>query len=402
VVGVGLSGPASLAVEAQQQVAAATVLAGSDRLLRAFPDSTARRVVLGDLAAGLEEVRSLRAAGERAVVLVSGDPLFFGLGRLLCERFAAEELAFYPTVSSIQLAFARLQVPWQDAVCLSAHGRSPEALTRALQSRAAKIAVLTDTVTSPRAIHELLGELGLANYYDLWVCENLGGADERVGRFEPARAEAIASLNVVVLLRREAGVDRAALPLLGVPDEVFASFPDRPGLITKREVRIAILGELALQQGHVAWDIGAGTGSVAIEIARLTGGPVWAIEQTAIGQTLIEQNCARLGVETVQVVRGAAPEALCDLPTPDRVFIGGSSGTLNDTLDTCAARLKAAGAIVLAFATLERQQTALTWGRERGWKLRLLQVQLARSVAIAQLTRWSPLNPVTLVQMRPP
>jgi precorrin-6Y C5,15-methyltransferase (decarboxylating) len=189
-----------------------------------------------------------------------------------------------------------------------------------------------------------------------------------------------------------------ALPMLGVPDRSFLSFGDRPGLMTKREVRILVLGELALQPGQIIWDIGAGTGSVSIEIARLfPTSRVYAIEKTAAGTTLIQQNCDRFQVENAISIHGSAPEALYNLPAPNRIFIGGSGGNLTEILDTCNSRLTASGRLVLALATLEHLNEALGWLSRQQWDYQLLQVQLSRSVPVGPLTRFSPLNPVTIL-----
>jgi precorrin-6Y C5,15-methyltransferase (decarboxylating) len=186
--------------------------------------------------------------------------------------------------------------------------------------------------------------------------------------------------------------------MLGLPDQVFASFSDRPGLMTKREVRILILGELTLQPKQIIWDIGAGTGSVSIEIARLSGtSQVYAIEKTSIGNVLIEQNSRRLQVNNVISIHGTAPDVLQQLPAPNRIFIGGSGGNLNSILDSCDTRLAPGGIVVLALATLEHLNTALGWLKSHCWDYRLLQVQLSRSIPVGQLTRFTPLNPVTIL-----
>ncbi len=167
--------------------------------------------------------------------------------------------------------------------------------------------------------------------------------------------------------------------------------------MTKREIRVLVLGELALQPQQVVWDIGAGTGSVSIEIARLCPHcQVYAIEKTAVGYGLITQNCRRFQVENVVVLQGSAPEILADLPAPDRIFIGGSGGNLSQILDKCD-RIPPQGVIVLAIATLEHLTMALSWFTKEKWNYQLLQVQLSRSVPVAHLTRFSPLNPVTII-----
>jgi precorrin-6Y C5,15-methyltransferase (decarboxylating) len=408
VVGIGLDGAAGLTETVRQLVEQATFLVGSDRHLSYFPNHPASRLVLGDFAQAIREIRTQLAKDDpnsRIVVLVSGDPLFFGFGRLLLEELPREQLTFHPYLSSVQLAFNRIKVSWQDARVISAHGRSLDELTQALQQGVEKIAVLTDKKkNTPSAIARLFKALDLASNYDFWVCENLGGSDERVQclSVDALLEEKFASLNVVVLLRQSESADQAldvdTLPMLGLPDEKFASFSDRPGLMTKREVRILILGELALQPGQVVWDIGAGTGSVSIEIGRLSEtSRVYAIEKTAIGITLIEKNCRRLHVKNVVSIHGTAPDILPQLPTPNRVFIGGSGGNLTLILDSCQARLAPGGIVVLALATLEHLNLVLDWLNSQRWEYRLLQVQLSRSVPVAQLTRFTPLNPVTIV-----
>ncbi len=407
VVGIGLDGAAGLTDAVRQLVEQATLLVGSDRHLSYFPSHTASRLVLGDLSQAIREIRNQLAVDEPnscIVVLVSGDPLFFGLGRLLLEELPREQLTFHPHLSSVQLAFHRVKVPWQDAQVISAHGRSLEQLTVALQQGMEKIAVLTDGTNTPNAIARLFLALDLASSYEFWVCENLGGADEMVQQVavDTLLHERFAPLNVVLLLRQsepaQALLDVDSLPLLGLPDQTFASFSDRPGLMTKREVRILLMGELALQPRQIVWDIGAGTGSVSIEIARLSGtSQVYAIEKTAIGSALIEQNCQRLHVKNVVSIHGTAPEILNHLPAPNRIFIGGSGGNLTAILDNCEARLTSGGIVVLALATLEHLNTALGWLKLHRWDYHLLQVQLSRSVPVGQLTRFTPLNPVTIL-----
>ncbi len=426
VVGVGLDGAAGLTDSVRQIVAQATLLVGSDRHLSYFPKHPAERLQLGDLTQALNQIQQRLSAAKGVgfstatesspadrplciVVLVSGDPLFFGLGRLLLTKLSPEQLTFHPHLSAVQLAFSRIKLPWQDAHLISAHGRPLDQVTQALQQGAEKIAVLTDATNTPGAIARLLLSLDLPTYYQTWVCENLGGPEEKIRSLSPETLvdQTFAPLNVVVLLRTPKTNTKApspeALPLLGLPDQTFLSFADRPGLMTKREVRVLALAELALQPGQIVWDIGAGTGSVAIEIARLIPqGRVYAIEKTALGSNLIHQNCQRLQVKNIIAIHGAAPHVLQNLPDPDRIFIGGSGGNLLEILDVCKIHLTPGGVLVLALATLEHLHAALNWISTHKWSSHLLQVQLSHSVPVAALTRWAPLNPVTLVKtMRP-
>ncbi|MBD2304878.1 precorrin-6y C5,15-methyltransferase (decarboxylating) subunit CbiE [Chroococcidiopsis sp. FACHB-1243] len=404
VIGIGLDGAEGLVDSVRQLVVEAKLLVGSDRHLNYFPHHPAPRLILRDFTEAIAQIRRCLADGKDGIViLVSGDPLFFGLGRLLLAELPPEHLTFHPHLSSIQLAFNRLKVPWQDARAISAHGRSLDELIQALQQGVEKIALLTDKTNNPHAIARLLVSLDLLDRYQLWVCENLGGEDEVCREIICNSTDnlSFAPLNIVVLFRQsepELQLNLANLPQLGIPDRLFLSFSDRPGLMTKREVRLLILGELALQPEQIVWDIGAGTGSVSIEIARLfPTSKIYAIEKTAAGSALITQNCQRFGVKNVTSIHGTAPEILQNLPRCDRVFIGGSSGNLTSILDTCSC-LSSGGVLVIALATLEHLSTALDWFKhQNSWEYQLLQVQLSRSVPIAQLTRFAPLNPVTII-----
>lgn len=426
VVGIGLDGVAGLTAPVRQIVEQATILVGSDRHLSYFPDHPAERLVIGSINIILRKLhRRLESnlsgetlgSGELGqdpsvappciVVLVSGDPLFFGLGRLLLESFPPEKLTFHPHLSSIQLAFNRVKIPWQDAAVVSLHGRSCDELINAVKKGVEKIAVLTDGHNTPSAIARLILSLDLAISYQLWVCENLGSVEEKIQCFSDLSGldqQTFADLNVVVLVRKSPEntqpIDLNQLPQIGIPDRYFVSFRDRPGLMTKREVRLLILGELALKANQTIWDIGAGTGSVSIEIARLCPtSNIYAVEKSAAGIALIEQNCQRFHVSNLVSIYGSAPDILYRLPVPDRIFIGGTGGSLGQILSLCSSYMAPHGIIVLAITTIENLNTAIAWAQTSGWQYQLLQVNLARSVPIAELTRLSPLNPVTIVTL---
>ncbi len=428
VVGVGLSGASSLSTSVLSLVESATLLVGAQRHLDAFKrhDAAVESWPLGNFTQVFADLRSrLQTHPEtRPVVLASGDPLFFGVGRLLLALFPAEQLVFHPQVSAMQLAFSRLKLPWQDATLVSVHGRGEQPLMQPLKRGDAKIAVLTDSVFTPGAIAALITALDLPVRYQLWVCENLGDNErERLSVYSPVQSEQLqqqtfAPLNVVVLLRQPDEVNSAAplarLPLIGLPDAAFKGFPDRPTLMTKREIRLLILGALAPLDGQTIWDIGAGTGSVSIEISRLCpNAQLYAIEKTAMGAALIEHNAQRLAIAPINIVHTQAPTALDALPQPARVFIGGSSGQLTAILDLLNHRMLTNSAnpnalpdarIVLALATVEHLNQVISWIKSTPvdtWHYQLTQINISRSLPIGSLTRFSPLNPVTLVTLFP-
>lgn len=413
VVGIGLDGREGLSPKLLQIIDQAAVLVGSPRHLSYFPDATAETWVLGDLKAALDRLQQWMDAAKPgiAVVLASGDPLFFGLGRLLLERLPAESLTFHPHLSAAQLAFSRLKLPWQGATLISAHGRSTEDLTTALRRGDALIAVLTDPTHHPAALGHLILALELPYQYRLAVCENLGDDTETIHSLTPETilGRNFAALNVVVLQRHhEALLDPENLPLIGLPDRAFATFSDRPGLITKRDIRIQILADLDPRPGQIVWDIGAGTGSVSVEINRLCPtAQVYAIEKTAAGHGLIQQNQRHLGNANLHPIYGAAPDVLEPLPDPDRIFIGGSGGHLAEILDRCAQRIHPQGRIILALATLEHTSTVLDWAKRTAdsqfsWQIDLRQIQVQQGVQVGPLTRWQPLTPITIITLNRP
>ena len=406
VVGIGLEGAAGLSEASRQQVERAEILVGSDRHLGYFPDHCAQRWPLKDLLARLQFKGT--APPQRTVILASGDPLFFGVGRLLLQHLPPEQLVFHPHLSAVQLAFSRIKQPWQDAQVISLHGRSPDYLLSALRQASDKIALLTDPVITPAAIGKLLLNLE-GDRYRIWVCEALGSEQERVRQYSAAQlAQALQHhpLNVVILCRHPAP-STLPPPVIGIEDSQFASFRDRPGLMTKQPVRLLALGQLQLRNHQVVWDIGAGTGSISIEVARLCPqSQVYAIEKSAAGGALIQQNSDRFQVDNVHLVASRAPSGLEALPDPDRIFIGGSDGALLDLLNVAQDRLQAGGVLVAALATLESIAIATQWLKQRperctlGWQYQFLQVQVTASVPVGPLTRFSPLNPVTLLILR--
>ncbi len=440
VVGIGLDGLGGLSEKVQEIIAQATLLVGSDRHLSYFPEYTGRRIILGDVRVALRQVRTvleqMQPESSRyeapyttpepvaIVILASGDPLFFGLGRLLLTEISPEQVTFHPNLTPVQLAFNRLKLPWQDAQILSIYERSLEQIKAVFQAGASKIAVLTESQEAPKAIAQLYLALDLPYTYQIWICENLGDEQEKIQAFN-LNAEGIDSLtnieispsNVVILLRSLSTaqpLQKDTLPILGIEDQEFVSFSNsasfpgehRPDLMTKREVRTLVLGELALQPGQIVWDVGAGNGAVAIEIARLCPtAQVYALEKTAMGTSLIEQNINRLQVPNVISVHGDAPDMLRHLPSPDRIFIGvytvNSEGSLETILEACSCRLNPGGIVVLAIATVEHLHQSLAWYLQQKWQVKMLQVQLSRSIPIGNSTCFTPLNPVTIITAKP-
>ncbi len=398
-VGIGADGQAGLGARAAGAVAAAEVLAGAERLLALFPGFRGERVPIGkDVAAALERVAAA-AEGRSVCVLASGDPLFFGIGARLVERLGAERVEVVPCASSVQWAFARARLPWEDAALLSTHGR-PLAGIAARVRRARKAAVLTG---GPRGPAELARHLLSYGERDLtaWLCEDLGGAGERVRRFGALESLAAAGdaspLNLVLLVREDPSWrPPPSLPFLR--EEALEMRRPRAGLVTKREVRAVALGLLAVRPDAVVWDVGAGSGSVALEAASLAvEGRVFAVERDPESAGHCRENARRCGMDHLVVVEGEAPEALADLPAPDTVFVGGGGNAVAGIAAAALERLRPGGRLVFAAVTLETLQDARRALAAAGIAAEISSVQVARGAPLAGRVRLEPLTQVFLV-----
>lgn len=342
-------------------------------------------------------------AGDQGVLLASGDPLWFGIGRLLLDTLPAESMVFHPAPTSLQLAFARLGRSWQDAKWVSLHGRDSEPLAEALKQRPEALAVLTDPGQGgAEAVRRSLVASGLAPSYGFWLCERLGHSQERVRRLSPNRPlpEDLDPLHLVVLLA-EPPEERHpdALPLFGIEDGFWLQLSDHPGLMTKREVRIQLLADLELPSTGVLWDVGAGVGSVGLEALRLRPAlQLWAVERRPGAAALIRRNASRLGVEPAGLVEGLAPAALAELPPPDRVLIGGAGRSRREVMRVVLSRLKADGRLVIPLATMEALGELRGDLEAAGLQVAVSQLQAWRGVPLGDGTRLAPLNPVWVLK----
>jgi len=405
VVGTGTGAP--LPPDAVAALAEAGLVVGARRHLAAAPvPDTAEQVVLGQLAPALEAIDGYLKEQRPVVVLASGDPGFFGIVRALTERFGAERLDVGPGVSSVATAFARLGLPWDDAVVVSAHGRDLRTALNVCRSHP-KVAVLTGPGSGP-------AELGAALAYRsrervLVVASALGDPEhERVERVTPTEAAVRdwgTAVSVVLCLdesrvlapaRTIAGPQPA--PAQWALDE--SEFAHRDSMISKFEVRALALARLGPRLGELIWDVGAGSGSVAVECARF-GAAVTAIEKTRDGVERIRANAEAHGVH-VRVVHGAAPRVLSDLDDPDAVFIGGGGRELPAIVTVCARRARRA--VVVALAALDRVPAVRDALTAAGFDCEGVLLQSSRLAPLpGDVTRLAATNPVFLLWgVRPP
>ncbi|RSS11179.1 precorrin-6y C5,15-methyltransferase (decarboxylating) subunit CbiE [Streptomyces sp. WAC08401] len=392
-VGMGAGAPPGADV-----AAGAELVVGGRRHLDAvrLPEG-AERVVLGALAPALDTVAEYVAEGRPVTVLASGDPGFFGIVRVLAERFGAQRLDVRPGVSSVAAAFARVGLPWDDAVVASAHGRDLRTAVNLCRAYP-KVAVLTGPGAGP-------AELGAALRTDprvLVVASALGSGEERVERVTPAEAAGRdwgAAVSVVLCLdeaRALGPVRSVAGPRAGAAGWALeeSAFAHRDSMITKFEVRALALARLGPRPGDLVWDVGAGSGSVAVECARL-GAAVTAVEKTPDGVERVRANAAAHGVD-VRVVHGAAPAALSRLDDPDAVFVGGGGRELPAIVAACARRARRS--VVVAMAALDRVPAAREALVDAGLECDGVLLQSSRLAPLpGDVTRLAATNPVFLL-----
>ncbi|MDF2959443.1 MAG: subunit CbiE of precorrin-6y C5,15-methyltransferase [Paenibacillus sp.] len=398
VIGIGDNGKDSLLPLYLDWIGQSDVLIGGERQLQFFPEYRGEKVVLKS---GLKELTARLKAesgqGRRTVVLASGDPLFYGIGGYLSSRLDVE---VYPNLSSVQLAFARIGESWQDAELISVHGRSMKGLAQRVDGKR-KVALLTDEQNNPVAVSAYLLAFGMTEY-EVFVAENLDGSDERTGWYKleelaSMEAESFSPLNVVILKHKADAADVIPAWPLGIDDGLFAQRKPDKGLITKKEIRVLSLAQLALRPDSIVWDIGTCTGSVAIEAARIARqGEVYAIEKNEADLQNCVENMHRFRTD-LTAVQGRAPQGLEAFPDPDAVFIGGSGGELKELLNVCCSRLRPGGRIVLNAATIENLYEANRTLAEEGFTTHITLAQISRSKPILDMTRFEGLNPIYII-----
>jgi precorrin-6Y C5,15-methyltransferase (decarboxylating) len=402
VVGTGV-GPEDLTESHREAIQAAEVLVGGKRQLADFGGQTEATWTLGgDPRSTLEEIQQ-QAAEKRVVILASGDPLFFGIGKMALEVFAPQNVTFIPNVTALQKTCARYKLPWNEARTVSVHGRNPAELFAEL-GYSGLVAVYTDPQNTPDKLAKLLLEFGMANR-KVAVAEEIGSKQERcieTDLVQTAKME-FAPLNVMLLYPLEETQKAAKL---GLKEELFVK---EKSLITKRESRALILAELQLDPEGVMWDVGAGSGSVGIEAVRIAPGlRVYAIEKEKTRLAMIRQNVHHLRGFGVKSVPGEAPEALRVVPDPDRVFVGGSGGRLADILKIVERRLRPGGRTVASVVTPETFSQAQQFVEKTNLEHEWLLLQVSRTVPIHAekesgkslfMSRFQPQTPLFLLSL---
>jgi len=398
VLGMGV-GDADLPQSYRKLIEDADVLAGGRRLLdRAAPSGAQQMVIESPLGPLLERIREAAQAGKRVVVLADGDPCFFGIGRLLVTTLGREQVRMHPNVTVLQAAVSRLGRPLQGIAVVSLHGRKDLTPLLCELAFSEAVAVYTDSAYTPRRIaREMLGRR--VDTFDMHVFEDLGLESEHVGSYRPEEAAErdFSALNFILLERKRAPDLKINL---GMDDECYLH---ERGQITKKEVRAAGLAALRIHSCHIMWDLGAGSGSVAIEASLLARkGRVFAVEKELQRVEMIRENIRRAGTCHVEAVPGEMPDCLSRLPDPDRIFLGGGIGKDNTVLTEAARRLRPGGRMVLHLVLLGSLHRVLDFFSVAGWFTAVSLVSAARAKDLGQDLRMEALNPVFIVSADKP
>ena len=359
---------------------------------------------------------------KKIALLAAGDPMFFGIGRLAIERFGQDAVEVYPDLSSLQVAFSRVRETSNNALLMSLHGGPDPEKRRKMEyeisevpgllERHGKIAILTDKVNSPEKIAETIFRRSAVSSQlsavKIYVCEKLGYDDERITSGTPAEIskKMFEHPNIVIIKsdtepQSHSPVGARRCLALTASDFAFGlrehEIGHSKGRITKDEVRAVTVHKLRLPRQGVFWDIGAGSGSVSIEAARLCPGlNVISIEKNGEQINYINENRDKFGIANLKSVEGLAPDGLDDLPAPDRVFIGGSAGKLDAIIKAVAGKM-GTGMIVVNATTIETLNEAVQSLEKYGFGVSISEVSISRSKMIKDKRHMRALNPIFII-----
>ncbi len=397
VIGIGADGLDGLTPAACEMVKNADLLVGGERHQAMVADNTlktgAGRLTWScGIASAMEDIATWR--GKSVVVLVSGDPLYFGAGTTLARHFDSSEIQVIPYPGAFSLACARMVWSIPDTICMTVHGRAHAGLNLHLRP-GANIVALSWNGDSPATLAQILKGRGFGPSR-ITVFSDMGTSHEKcfLGTADDWQHEQVPDLNTVCI-KCDAGPEVRWWPRTpGLSEDAF----EHDSQITKREVRAATIAALAPAPGDLLWDVGAGCGSVSIEWLRSTDGSnAIAIERNEDRIKFIENNANTLGVPRLDIVSGDAPAALKDLQTPDAVFVGGGVSD-KAVLEACWNALSQSGRLVANAVTLEAQHQLITFGATRDASY--TRISVARSGAVSNLTAMRPMMDVLQLTVR--
>lgn len=401
IIGIGDDGVDSLTGHARSLIESSQRMIGPKALLDKVHFGPSDRVAIGSDLDALRD--TLVKSQERStVLLVSGDPLFYGIASYLTAAIGKDRFEVVPHVSSMQLAFARIKESWDDAYLTNLAIQPLDRVVDTIRT-ADHVGLFTTDAITPAVVADALLDRRI-DYFTAYVCENLGTPHERVtqGDLQTIRKSQFGPLNVMVLVRRRGAADRprdgAPRRLFGNPDDVFLQSRPKRGLLTPCEVRCIALAEMELTAKSTVWDLGAGSGSVAIEAAAIANaGQVFAVEMDAEDYHLMVENAKSFSCPSLVPILGRAPEVLAPLPDPEAIFVGGAGRMVGELTEYAGQRLQRGGRIVINVASLDNLLAARQAVSACGIESDVRMINVARGVDSMGAMRLESLNPSFLV-----
>ncbi|MFW6278640.1 MAG: precorrin-6y C5,15-methyltransferase (decarboxylating) subunit CbiE [Bacillota bacterium] len=376
----------------------ADVLIAGQRLLADFGRDAQQKIKITADLASIREFIKENYQQKKIAVLVSGDPGLYSFLTYLKRYFPRESLEVIPGISSLQLAFARNKMTWQEARIISLHGKNNRERLKNFVRKYNKVGLFTDRKNSPDQIAGFLLDNQI-NEKQVVVCENLSYPEEKIyrGSLQDIKEQEFAPLTVMLIYDHQKKALKKQWPYTtgGIPDQMFIR-GDIP--MTKEEIRTITIAKLRLKRDSIVYDIGAGTGSLTIEAAlQADQGQVYAIEKEKEGIELISENCQKFGTANVQTVHGSAPRILKELPTPERVIIGGSGGQLRGILNMVDQKLSSGARIVLNTITINTLSQAFRLLQELNYEFQMTNLTVSRDNDLAGYKMMQALNPVYVI-----
>ena len=400
IIGIGINGKDDLSDKALKIIESSDILFGGERHLSCFPDFKGERFAIkSNLKDVVQHIKDNK--NKRITVLASGDPGFYGIADYLTKNLGNDDIEIIPNISSMQWAFAKIKETWHDAEIVSSHGRGIENIIEAARHNN-KIGIFTSSGDEPKKIAEALIKSNLNNFI-AYMCEDIGSTEEKIESYplNKVASKSFSPLNIMILTKVAQGgiIDKETNPqiegIFGLPDE---SFIHSAGLITKEEIRAISLAKMRISENSVVWDIGACSGSVAIESGRIAKmGKVYAIEKKRERIEQIKENIKNFSMKNIEVIEGEAPDCLKGLPEPDTVFIGGSSSRLKAILEVCSKSMKNRGRVIINAITLDTIKTATDSLKWLNMPFEIVSVNIAKSKGISDSIFFEAQNPVYII-----
>ncbi len=396
IIGIGINGKDDLSNKALEIIKKSDILFGGERHLSYFSDFKCEQFVIkSNLKEAAHHIKENK--NKRITVLASGDPGFYGIADYLIKELGKDDIEIMPNISSMQWAFAKIKETWHDAEIVSSHGRDIERIFEAAR-RNNKVGIFTSSGDEPKKIAEALLKDDLADF-NAYICEDLGSSTEKITTcsLNEVRQKGFSPLNVMILIKNSKTSPNTKIMdnILGIPD---AFFSHGNGMITKEEIRAISLSKMRIREDSVIWDIGAGSGSIAIEAGRIAKmGKVYAIEKKHERIEQINENMKNFLMKNIEVIEGEAPDCLKGLREPDSVFIGGSSGRLKTILEVCSKSMKNKGRIIINAITLDTLKTATDSLKWLNMPCEIVSVNISKSKGISDSIFFEAQNPVYII-----